>query len=296
MDTFRIPDKKFSKFYWENGYAIVKNLFKKNDLKEIIKTYNIIKETKFKYHAFSTQKKENIELTDHGYIKHPIADVAICDLINEEFKDFGELSRSLLSSEKLIEYLNAIHNNENNYHAVMSMFFDANVGTPPHCDNYYLDSLPEGNLTAVWIALEDINEKAGRFFVLSGSNKEEFILTQNQIDNADQYENYLRDFISDNKDLLKIPSLKTGDIVFWNSKTIHGSTKTIDPSFSRKSFTCHYIPRSVEFVRNKYYPEVRSCYGLEFGKINFRFTSNVIKNEKRISNQKSRSLESFENF
>ena len=102
----------------------------------------------------------------------------------------------------------------------------------------------------------------------------------------------LRNFISNNKGLLKIPSLKTGDIVFWNSRTIHGSTKTIDPSFSRKSFTCHYIPKSVEFVRNKYYPEVRSCEGLEFGKINFRFTSNLI-NEMRISNQKSRSLKSF---
>ena len=114
-------------------------------------------------------------------------------------KEFALFSRELLSSEKIVEALDFIHKDENEYHAVMSMFFDANVGTPPHCDNYYLDSLPEGNLTAVWIALEDINVDAGRFFVLSGSNKKEFSLTQNQIDNADQYENYHRNFISNNK-------------------------------------------------------------------------------------------------
>ena len=40
---------------------------------------------------------------------------------------------------------------------VMSMLFDQNAGTPAHQD-CYLDSLPHGNMTAAWIALEDITE------------------------------------------------------------------------------------------------------------------------------------------
>ena len=203
--------------------------------------------------------------------------------------------RKLLSSEKIVEALDFIYKDENEYHAVMSMFFDANAGTPPHCDNYYLDSLPEGNLTAIWIALEDINQKAGRFFVLEGSNKNKFKLSQNQIDNADLYENYMRKFISENNKDLRIPSLKKGDVLFWNSKTVHGSTKTEDPSFSRKSYTCHYIPISSKFVRNKYYPIVRSCKGIKVNNINFRFSSNVNQEEIQESKQVGRSLKSFEN-
>jgi phytanoyl-CoA hydroxylase len=43
------------------------------------------------------------------------------------------------------------------------------------------------------------------------------------------------------------PALKTGDVLFWNSRTIHGSLPTIDERYSRKSLTCHYVPQNMKF-------------------------------------------------
>ena len=70
----------------------------------------------------------------------------------------------------------------------MSMFFDQNVGTPAHQDCYYLESLPISNLTAAWIALEDIDEKAGRFYVIPKSNKRLIFLNEKEINDPNLYE------------------------------------------------------------------------------------------------------------
>jgi phytanoyl-CoA dioxygenase PhyH len=49
--------------------------------------------------------------------------------------------------------------------------FDANTATPAHQDWWYLDSIPNGHLLAAWIALEDIEEDAGRFYVIPQTHK-----------------------------------------------------------------------------------------------------------------------------
>ena len=46
-----------------------------------------------------------------------------------------------------------------------NMLFDRSTGTIDHADTWYLDTNPRGKMIASWIALEDINESAGRFFV-----------------------------------------------------------------------------------------------------------------------------------
>ena len=39
-----------------------------------------------------------------------------------------------------------------------------------HSDSIHMTTFPYGNLIAVWVALEDINEYAGRFFVCPKSH------------------------------------------------------------------------------------------------------------------------------
>ena len=133
--------------------------------------------------------------------------------------------------------------------------------------------------------------------MVRGSNHDHINLTQDQIDNADLYEKLIEEYVSDNSHRIVSPELKKGDVIFWNSKTVHGSFKTVNSAYSRKSFTCHFIPKELELVRNVYYPLVRSCEGLDLGDVNFRFTSNVNKDEIIKSNpQKPRNLSSFKNF
>jgi ectoine hydroxylase-related dioxygenase (phytanoyl-CoA dioxygenase family) len=39
-----------------------------------------------------------------------------------------------------------------------------------------------------------------------------------------------------------IPQMSAGDVLFWNSRLIHGSLPGSDPTKSRLSLTAHYIP------------------------------------------------------
>jgi phytanoyl-CoA hydroxylase len=47
----------------------------------------------------------------------------------------------------------------------------------------------------------------------------------------------------------RTPALRAGDVVFWNSKTIHGSVETTKPSSSRSSFTAHFLPETSRFLQ-----------------------------------------------
>jgi len=43
--------------------------------------------------------------------------------------------------------------------------------------------------------------------------------------------------------------LKKGDVLFWNSRTVHGSLETKNPKYSRKSLTAHYLPSQYQSGR-----------------------------------------------
>src|SRR5215212_10361604 len=48
---------------------------------------------------------------------------------------------------------------------VESMAFESGLGTGVHADAHYMDSTDRGAMVGAWIALEDIDERAGRFYV-----------------------------------------------------------------------------------------------------------------------------------
>ena len=53
---------------------------------------------------------------------------------------------------------------------VQSMYFEGNSVTWEHQDSYYLDDEITGTMIAGWIALEDIECDAGRFFICPKSH------------------------------------------------------------------------------------------------------------------------------
>jgi phytanoyl-CoA hydroxylase len=126
------------------------------------------------------------------------------------------------------------------------MLFDANTETPPHQDWWYLDSVPNGNLIAAWIALEDIDEHAGRFFVIPESHRVRLHDTEKTMPHSDWLVR-VRRYFDDHRAQVAAPALKKGDVLFWNSRTIHGSLPTVDRNYSRKSLTAHFLPSEMSF-------------------------------------------------
>lgn len=134
-----------------------------------------------------------------------------------------------------------------NHSLMQSMLFDLNTATAAHQDDWYLDTVPNGNLLAGWFALEDIDERAGRFFVLPGSNRVRFDLDPDELTSNRAFARRVSAYVDAHRDEVVAPALKKGDVLFWGSRTIHGSLPTQDPRFSRKSLTAHYMPSQFDF-------------------------------------------------
>jgi len=232
------------------------------------------------------KKKNNIMLDTIG-------DIHCIKYLNKEYTKLNDESLKIICSKEIHQILKKLHG-FNKFNLIMSMFFDGKSGTPAHQDSYYLDSYPSGNLTAAWIACENINIKAGRFFIIPKSNKIKIPLNQDEIINPNKYEKKLYKFIKSKKLNIVKPFLKKGDVLFWNSNTIHGSMRNIDKNFTRKSITCHFIPQKFKFVRNRYNPEIRKFEYFNFNnKFKCRITNSV---NKKFAKKKyiSRSKKSFD--
>jgi phytanoyl-CoA hydroxylase len=55
--------------------------------------------------------------------------------------------------------------------------------------------------------------------------------------------------IQDENMMIHAPILNQGDVLFWNSWTIHGSLDSQDTNRSRSSITCHAIPNKKKFLQ-----------------------------------------------
>ena len=79
-----------------------------------------------------------------------------------------------------------------------NMLFDKSTGTVEHCDNWYLDTKPRGLMIASWIALENIHEDAGRFFIVPKSNHLDIPQnTNNTISDNSEYAKYIINYMKD---------------------------------------------------------------------------------------------------
>lgn len=132
------------------------------------------------------------------------------------------------------------------------MVFEQSV-TPPHKNSYYLNSYSFGCMTAAWVALEDIDPTATRFFIVPGSQDFDRDFSEEIWGPDRRYADTMSEIL--NKEYagkVVIPEMKAGDLLFWNSRTIHGSLAGSDPNKSRLSVTAHYIPDGFGFgKRNK---------------------------------------------
>ena len=109
------------------------------------------------------------------------------------------------------------------------------------------DSVPNGSLIAAWIALEDIREEAGRFYVMPGSHEIGDFGAKEPGVTLERWIKRVGDYVQQHRSYQFAPALRRGDVLLWNSRTVHGSLPTRDERYSRKSLTAHYIPSHLGF-------------------------------------------------
>lgn len=229
-------------YYEENGYYICRGIVPGDMIDQLLKLYkeDIVK-SKYPFFRQNTHAYEPNELNEHGYVKQSYLDIHDY----QKFPEFSRRARDIYTSDHMRNALKEV-TGFNSFNLMQTMLFDANTETVPHQDWWYLDSVPQGHLLASWIALEDIDERAGRFYVLPKSQLLNFHGDTPDLEHAD-WQKRIANYVEKHPEQIFAPALKKGDVLFWNSRTIHGALPTMDSSFSRKSLTAHYMPSQFKF-------------------------------------------------
>jgi len=231
-------------YYNDNGYVIFSSLVSPDSCTNLMKLWQVeIKPYNGTIYRQATAKAEKNLFNKNNWIMNPILNL---QSLNPNF--FGNfknnVEKEIFSNFNVCSILKSILGDKPKI--VQSMYFEGNSATWEHQDTYYLDSEQIGVMTAGWLALEEIKADAGRFFICPKSHKID-LGKQNSSNNvAEHHLKYIDEVVSvvKTKNMpIKAPYMNAGDVLFWNSKTIHGSLDSQNANFSRSSITLHAIPQ-----------------------------------------------------
>ena len=236
------------KYYINYGCVIFTNVISYLECDYIRELWNNkIKKYKGKIYRQTGGKAEVNQLNNNNWIMNPVLNIQ--SLNSKRFGEFKErVEKNIFNSIKVSKILHKIFNQKPKI--IQSMYFEGNTATKEHQDSYFLDSENIGSLTAGWVALEEIKADAGRFFVLPKSHKIDIKKKQYYSNILSNHDKYIRELILESdleKNSIRAPYLNKGDILFWNSLTIHGSLNSHSKTNSRSSITFHALPINHKF-------------------------------------------------
>jgi phytanoyl-CoA hydroxylase len=229
-------------YYDTNGYVIFPQLISAKLVDEFLEQYQKkIVSSHYPFFRQDTNRYEANCLDEFGYVKQ-----AFLDIHNyEKFAEFSTIAKEIYCGQAIQQALRDVTGSQS-CSLMQTMLFDANTATTPHQDWWYLDSVPNGHLLAAWIALEDIDERAGRFYVLPKTTSVDLHSDIPDLPHSQWLES-MKSYVEEHHEQIYAPALEKGDVLFWNSRTIHGALPTSDRRFSRKSLTAHYLPADYAF-------------------------------------------------
>ncbi|MGE3290358.1 MAG: phytanoyl-CoA dioxygenase family protein [Geminicoccaceae bacterium] len=234
--------------YVDQGYVVVRGAVPRELCARALAAFE--REVKpsrdyFKRHASSDFERH--VFTEAGFMKYPIMNIQ--DLPGDRFRAFRDGGLEMLAHRSVREVTTSLLGEPGRM--IHTMYFDGNQKTWAHRDSHYIDSEETGRMIGVWIAAEDIDPGAGRFYVYARSHvtPTPTDLKLDELDpNGPEYKRRMEEFAGGSSLRLVAPALRQGDMILWSSLAIHGSLETTRPDCSRRSFTAHYIPCSQTYL------------------------------------------------
>jgi ectoine hydroxylase-related dioxygenase (phytanoyl-CoA dioxygenase family) len=120
------------------------------------------------------------------------------------------------------------------------------VGTeqPAHSDTVHFNSVPEGFMGGVWVALEDIGMDQGPLVYYPGSQKLPVVTMEDVGVEADpsqysQYELFIARMIEEQGLEPHYATIEKGQALVWSANILHGGAPQRDKSLTRKSQVTH---------------------------------------------------------
>lgn len=233
--------------YLEHGFAIVREAIPKaacqrvtDRLKADIKPYKGLLPR-------IGGKDEVNKLNESGFIANTLSNLQNSRIVPHSIDGYVEATLDVLTHTNLLAFHREILKSE--ITLISWNHFEGNPVTIPHHDSFFWgQDLAIGEVVGAWVALEDIQPGAGRLYVYPESHKSDFrefaasTAKNGGVLNVAEssYRNLVIDYLKTCGIECKAPSLKAGDVLFWDSRVIHGSLVTSQPQYSRSSFTAHF--------------------------------------------------------
>ena len=236
-------------YYEKSGFVLVAGLYDSQLCDEVRSFWDSqIKPYNGKLYRRVDGRAEKHIFSANRFVLNPIFNP---QSMSDRFSGFRDLvTNDILTDSNLSLVLGGILNSQPKM--VQSMYFEANTETVEHQDSYYLDSEPAGEMVGAWIALEDIDADAGRFYLAPKSQKIKFQFSNTFSSVRENHDQYILDLVQKMRDLkldLIAPFMGEGDVLLWNSHTIHGSLASEASKYSRSSITCHSIPKNSQLLQ-----------------------------------------------
>ncbi|MCI4671153.1 MAG: phytanoyl-CoA dioxygenase family protein [Bacteroidia bacterium] len=124
-----------------------------------------------------------------------------------------------------------------------------------HSDSIHMTTYPMGYLTAIWIALEKVDDASGPLFYYPGSHRLPYVMNHdfehggNRYQIGSQanahYEDKIEEVIQANNFEKAYFYTEPGDLLIWHANLIHGGDPIRDKSRTRKSMVVHYFGEDV---------------------------------------------------
>ncbi|MFF1735439.1 phytanoyl-CoA dioxygenase family protein [Streptomyces sp. NPDC058247] len=121
-------------------------------------------------------------------------------------------------------------------------------GQALHQDNFYLRVEP-GTCVAAWVALDHVDRDNGGLEVVPGTHLMDLFCPEE----ADPDTYFTREYVPPPAGLERVPvDMEPGDVLFFNGSLVHGSEPNTTTDRFRRSFVCHYAPRSARRIARHY--------------------------------------------
>lgn len=164
----------------------------------------------------------------------------------------SKIIQSVATFPKLKNFINLLMGKEMELFQSINFYKSSQQKT--HSDSIHMSTFPNGNIIAVWIALQDVSPTQGPLHYYPGSHKLPYIMNKD-FDNKSSkyklgnksysdYEDRIEQLIKENPQLKKeIFLAKKGDVLIWHANLLHGAEPNKDLNASRKSMVFHYYSK-----------------------------------------------------
>jgi len=164
---------------------------------------------------------------------------------------FDDLSMRILLDRRIYRVLRDLLDEEPI--ATQTMFYFKPPGARGqafHQDNFYLQVKP-GTCIAAWIAVDPAIRENGGLLVAPGTHR----MNVQCPEPAEESQSFVNHLVPPPPGITPVPAeLQPGDVLFFNGSLIHGSQPNTHATLWRRSFICHYMPKSSKQIAEWYFP------------------------------------------